>query len=402
MAKLAERAYRFERGDDAAELIGASHWEASKAGLLAGERLLLDLQNLERRFIETNYRGLEIDQSFSLTQIAPAALIQLKEIGECEFIVPEIFFNLFYPGQYRRKIKAVRLTIPCITGPYTNVGATLTLTSSQIRHEPKLDEAGHSYLLDVPRSRTIFIATSTAQNDAGVFELNFRDERYMPFEGAGAVNSQWKLSLPKNFRPFDYQTINDVILHIAYTAEYDEALRDSVERENAALENELKTLPLGRVFSFRQEFSSEFNRLLHSPVGSSVRMSISEKNFSIFLKGHNLQFQEAVLILGTPKRRNADGTLEDQNVVGFSLSIDGTPVNVFERGEGSEWGGLPFKALSISSFSGGIIGDHTITVVSTGEHMGPDSPLPSDMSAIGSNKLSDIYLFLRYGLGSEP
>ena len=32
------------------------------------------------------------------------------------------------------------------------------------------------------------IATSTAQSDAGVFEFNFRDERYMPFEGAGAVS----------------------------------------------------------------------------------------------------------------------------------------------------------------------------------------------------------------------
>ena len=35
------------------------------------------------------------------------------------------------------------------------------------------------------------IAVSTGQNDAGVFELNFRDERYLPFEGAGAI-SKWR------------------------------------------------------------------------------------------------------------------------------------------------------------------------------------------------------------------
>ena len=39
------------------------------------------------------------------------------------------------------------------------------------------------------------IATSTGQNDTGLFELNFRDERYLPFEYAGAV-SRWRIELP--------------------------------------------------------------------------------------------------------------------------------------------------------------------------------------------------------------
>jgi hypothetical protein len=30
-------------------------------------------------------------------------------------------------------LKGVRLTMPCVTGPYTNVGATLRLTGSSIR-----------------------------------------------------------------------------------------------------------------------------------------------------------------------------------------------------------------------------------------------------------------------------
>ena len=61
------------------------------------------------------------------------------------------------------------------------------------------------------------IATSTAQTDSGLFELNFHDERYLPFEGAGAV-STWRLELPARFRQFDYDTISDVILHVRYTA----------------------------------------------------------------------------------------------------------------------------------------------------------------------------------------
>src|SRR5260221_4407197 len=61
------------------------------------------------------------------------------------------------------------------------------------------------------------IAVSTGQSDSGVFELNFKDERYIPFEGAGAI-SKWRLELPKDFRQFDYDTISDVVMHLRYTA----------------------------------------------------------------------------------------------------------------------------------------------------------------------------------------
>ena len=50
-----------------------------------------------------------------------------------------------------------------------------------------------------------------------MFETNLRDERFLPFEGAGAV-STWRLELPSDFRQFDYTTISDVILHMRYTA----------------------------------------------------------------------------------------------------------------------------------------------------------------------------------------
>jgi hypothetical protein len=98
MARLVEQAYRYERSADAAPLLSANHWDASKAGLLAGERLLLELQELEKMFIETNYRQHEVDQPFSLAQIDPAALLRLRETGACEFSIPELYFDLAYPG----------------------------------------------------------------------------------------------------------------------------------------------------------------------------------------------------------------------------------------------------------------------------------------------------------------
>jgi Tc toxin complex TcA C-terminal TcB-binding domain len=37
--------------------------------------------------------------------------------------------------------------------------------------------------------------SSSGQNDTGLFEMNPRDERYLPFEGSGVI-SEWQLQLP--------------------------------------------------------------------------------------------------------------------------------------------------------------------------------------------------------------
>jgi hypothetical protein len=379
MARLAEQAYRYERGDETTPLLQMDYWDASRAGLLAGERLMVDLQALERRFIETNYRTLEIDQAFSLTQIDPGALVRLREEGSCDFELPEIYFNLFYPGHIRRRVSSVRLTMPCITGPYTNVGATLTLTGSRIRNEPKLGDAS---LVEVPIRRSVSVATSTAQNDAGVFEFSFRDERYMPFEGAGAVSS-WRLALPKSFRAFDYETITDVILHVSYKAEEDALFRAKVEEMNAAIEgtilNTLTAAPLTRVLSLRQNFSSGFNRLLHSPAETAVKIELSNKYLPIFLRSQQLQVTKATMAV-----RGAPG----QSVAGLQLELDGTVQSGFVAD--ATLGNLPSKSVT-AAFAGGLLGTHTLVVKSAGE-LAPEAPVPGDLSAISGDKLLDILL----------
>ena len=57
------------------------------------------------------------------------------------------------------------------------------------------------------------IVTSTAQNDSGMFEVKFKDQRHPPFEGAGAI-SLWHLQLTSAVRQLIYNTISDVIMHI--------------------------------------------------------------------------------------------------------------------------------------------------------------------------------------------
>ena len=138
-----------------------------------------------------------------MRQINPLALIDLKTNGVCEFTVPEVLFDMDRPGDYMRRIKSVALTIPCVVGPYTSLNCTLRLLEHTFRkssigdYPRKTDEDDDRFItFNIPITA---IAASTGQNDSGVFELNFKDECYIPFEGAGAI-SKWRLELPKDFR----------------------------------------------------------------------------------------------------------------------------------------------------------------------------------------------------------
>jgi Tc toxin complex TcA C-terminal TcB-binding domain/Neuraminidase-like domain len=382
MAKLAEQAYRFERNDDTTTLLSEPYWTQSRSGLLAGEMLLGDIQNMERRFIETNYRTPEITQSFSMMQISPAALLNLRQNASCSFDIPELCFDLFYPGQYCRKIKAVRLTIPCVTGPLTNVGATLTLTASKLRLK-----AADSSATPIQLKHSAVVATSTAQNDSGVFEFSFRDERYMPFEGAGAI-STWMIELPDGFRQFDYQTISDVIVHISYTAQLDGKLRQNVEQKNGAIATVLKSQPLQRLFSLRQEFPSALIRLLHSPANTPLTVTIGANYLPYFITGSNIAVTTAQLVLRTSASQTAGS---------FALAVDGTSITGFSADPAL--GGL-WSSDATAVFSAGLLGDHTITVTNAAS-LAPDPTQAGVSAAIDDTKLLDVMLYVEYTLASD-
>lgn len=231
MAKKAEQAYKFEMGTETASFIQYGYWDNSQQGLVAGEKLQLALRQLDKAYLEENRRELELTRSISLARLNPLALIQLRETGKCDVSVPEELFDLDFQGHYFRRVKSVRLSIPCIAGPYTAVSCTLRLLQSSVRSTTAMNSEGNyehehdeGLPLDDGRFRTAYapvkaIATSTAQNDAGMFEFNFRDERYLPFEGAGAISTwQLELSTDAQLRQIDYATVSDVILHMSYSA----------------------------------------------------------------------------------------------------------------------------------------------------------------------------------------
>ena len=224
-AKKAEKSYQFELGRDDT-FIQYGYWDSMKKGLQTADHLLCDIKRMETSYLDKNKREYELTKHVSLAMLDPLALIKLKSAGVCDFDLPEAMFDMDYPGQYFRRLKSVSVSLPCVTGPYTSVSAKLSLVSNKYRKNTNTDNAAETGYGEDPGNDERFaynlgaiqsIAASNSQNDSGVFELNFRDERYLPFEGAGAVSS-WRLELPQEIRQFDYNTIADVILHVKYTA----------------------------------------------------------------------------------------------------------------------------------------------------------------------------------------
>jgi hypothetical protein len=397
MAKMTEQAYRAERTDQN-PLLDGNYWDAGSAGLLAGERLLIDLQNLERQYLETNYRQLEIEQSFSLAQFSPTALLELRQSGECEFGIPEIFFDLTYPGHYRRRIKGVRLTIPCVTGPYTNVGATLRLTKSKLRAVP---DPSITEIPEVPLRHTTAIAASAAQNDGGVFEFNFRDERYMPFEGAGAI-SDWELSLPRAFHTFDYQTISDVILRIDYTAEEDGRLRDSVQESTGVLASQIKRYlsesGVSHIFSLRRDFPDAWHRLVHSPVSTPVEFELTERHLPLLFVGSDLQTTNVDILLQTSLERTVLPTL---SLTFDTPALPGPATSVAS----TVWEGEASNIAATDQIEGlykatvspvAVLGRHTLRITASG-NLGSTSA--GGIPAVDESSLTDILLRMTFRIG---
>ena len=204
--------------------------------------------------------------------------------------MPEVLFDMDYPGHLKRRIKSVALSIPCVAGPYTGLNATLRLLENKFRHsaiaKDKTDymEAGEERFRSFSIPVTS-IAASTAQNESGMFELNFKDERYLPFEGAGAI-SRWKLELP-SFRQFDYHTISDVVMHLRYTA--DEGGDYLKKAAGAAVQEFLgKNEELGRqeglfaLIDLKHDLPNEWHRAMQEKDTDTDRV-LSISNVSDFL-----------------------------------------------------------------------------------------------------------------------
>ena len=345
IARMAETAYQYEINTES-HFISDSGWNSLYKGLLAGDALTQNLQQLEQAYVQGNRRPLEIEKTISLLQLAPEELLRLKDTGTCRFSLTEKLFDLDFPGHYCRKIAAISVTIPAVVGPYQNLHATLTQISNQVL--VSASEDGVKYLLGVDeqapdtlwtnRNNNQAIAISTGTSDSGLFQLNFNDERYLPFEGTGAV-SDWQLDLPKASNQFNFEAISDVIITLKYNAfDGGAAFREKVINISDGNTRPLQDYSATKFVSLRQydnsawvKFLNQQNstvnlvRQLFPPNVSGLGIDLTQAALYPVLGGEetysDFQDQVSQLKLVAPESYNASDPFSDQKLA-LTLSAE--------------------------------------------------------------------------------
>ena len=394
LAMQVQVAFQQELGPDEQNLtfIQPANWDSLKKGLQAGELLNQQLRQMETAHLTANKRELEITKHVSLSQLDPLALLKLRETGACEIHLPEVLFDMDFPGQFFRRIKAVRVSVPCVVGPYTNVSATLHLLSSWTRRTTDLVDTTQP-IQDAVGAPQTAIAVSSANQDGGMFELSFGDPRYLPFEGAGVVSS-WQLELPTAVRAFDYDTIADVVFHVSYTA------REATDPNfkigvNATFESNINTWgagPLGngaslmRMLSLRHEFSSEWNRLMHPSAGQApeIVLQLSKQHFP---KCMDYLWEDI----------NVDGLAETPKPI--AIQIDA--VNVYLNPSGllpSDVDNVTLngRAPTLDAQTGLTAFDSVAVVGTITNTIGVEVPIVVDRGELRAEEWRDIYIVLKY------
>lgn len=254
MARAAEKAFQFERGGNGT-FIQPTYWASKQGGLLAADALAMDLDRLGQEFVTGDRRGLEITKKVSLAQLDPMALLALKTDGRCDFALTEELFDRDFPGHYQRQIRTLSVSFETHDGP---VGVNATLTQLDNKTVLSADPKAVKFLLDPkgtppeslrgdwrPSQQIALSDLEEGRDNNGLFELRFDDDRYLPFEGTGAV-SRWRLA---GRAPAE---LVDVTVTVKYTAE------QGGETFATAVKGMLRPYPAGRYLDVAAEFPDEW------------------------------------------------------------------------------------------------------------------------------------------------
>lgn len=300
-ARRAERTMKLElrRPElDATDFVQFNYWDGGRKGLLCGEALHLDVKRMEMAYHDNNRRELELTRHVSLRQLDPLALLQLKTTGTATFTIPESLYDRDYPGHYMRRIKSVAVSVPSVVGPYTPVPCTLSLQRSSIRVKPLLDGGTYRRRSDGDDDRFVdvfgpveSIVTSSGTNDSGLFEPSPHDDRFLPFEGAGA-ESMWKVDLPPELRSFDYSMISDVILHVRYTARQGgkDPFGDKALEELKAALSQVQSSGLALLVSLRHDFPTEWSAFAAGT--GDLKITLRKNFFPYMVQGKKLKIAD--------------------------------------------------------------------------------------------------------------
>jgi len=318
VAKQAEICFRYELGITNTSYINYGYWDTLHKGLTCGELLMSSIKRMSADYLTQDAREYEITKQISLAQLDPYALQQLKYNNVCYVNIPEELFDFDYPGQYFRRIKHIAVTLPGVVGPYTAVSLKLTLLNNSVRvdntagsvdgYPRRKDSTGaptsdNRFLDNV--SAMQFMVTSNGVNDNGLFELNLRDERYVPFERGGAI-STWRVEATSVYAQFDPESISDLIIHFSYTARDGGAALQSVAAQSIQkkLAGAMATpgLILMRAFSAKRDFPTQWYKFLN-PVKPTDLQELDlniTKRLPFFAQDKSIKITSVVTLADVP------------------------------------------------------------------------------------------------------
>ena len=266
LARMAQRAYAFERDDDTV-FIAPGNWQADKNGLLAGEKLTLQLEQLETAYLRANTRQLEVSQSFSAGPARPRRAShlprnrQLRVHHSRDPLRP----RLPRPVQAHHQVRAHQHPVrrrPLHDGqrqahPHRQQGPQAAHHRPRRPRRPaRTAHAQHRHQHRRQRRRRL---------------RTHLPRRALPALRGRGRDQQLAARASHQLRMFDYATISDIILHISYTARDDDAFRATVETAIIdSLTAYASTAGMHRLFSLRHDFPDAFYQLLN-PAGPASR-----------------------------------------------------------------------------------------------------------------------------------
>jgi len=225
-----------------------------------------------------------------------------------------------------------------VVGPYQNINATLTQEGDKVLIKPNAEAV--KWLLNEasgdPPEGTIRqgwrqnqqIAISKGVNDSGMFVLNFQDERYLPFEGTGAIFS-WRLEMPKATNRIDFDSITDVIITLSYTA-----LQGGSTIYNAVKET-ITTFAGQRLFSLAQQFSSAWYQFMNpgsSATEQTLLFQVLANMFPMNLTNYTVKEIDIQMVLAESADASGfDSPMKVKIEKGGSTPLDDT-INLQEQG----------------------------------------------------------------------
>ncbi|GFM70172.1 toxin [Pseudomonas cichorii] len=219
----AQACWQYEIADYSTGFIQPAAWKDTWRGLTAGESLKLNLLRMDAAYLARHDRKLEIVKTVSVKQLPvsteddpslnmgwDAVVTRLAEEGIVEFEITRAMLDADYPGHFLRRIKRISVSLPVTVGPYQDIRATLTQSWNAVQ----MSSPDGPLKENMRASQQI--AVSTGIDDDGLFVFNFDDERYLPFEGTGAI-SRWALTFSAGQEEL-IASITDIIVHVRYTA----------------------------------------------------------------------------------------------------------------------------------------------------------------------------------------